>query len=225
MGFEIGFLFALFSTVGRRVAFAAAFAFHLATYVLLGISFGSLLYCYLGLLDFAGWLRRFGLSAPRQPPGPEASRPALPSRLAYATAIVVLGGNLLFGTLRIGNGWPFACYPRFDVLHTPLYTSYVVEGDTRSGERVRLHDGELGGPLGRHFYNIFRATQARVGGLEEIAGREPRWRALCSFVWRHDPRLRDADDVRFVLEDIDVSANGGRGQVIGRRAMFACAPP
>lgn len=236
IGFELGFLFALFSRWGRVAALGGAFVFHAATFVFLGISFGSLLYCYVGLLDVAGALRPrrdaeeaqglLGVSPePRAPSGTPGTRPRRPSLPAYAVAVVVLGGNLLFGVLRIGDGWPFACYPRFDVLQTSLFTSYVIEGETASGTPLRLHDGELGGPLGRHFYNIFRATQARVGGVEQADGREPRWRALCTFAWGHDPRLRGARTLRFVLEDVDVAADRGRGRVVDRRLLFPCTPP
>lgn len=218
--FEIGFVFAIFSRLGRKLAIGAAFAFHTVASALLGISFGTLLYCYVGLADVAGWLRRMG--ALTAGPTSAASNTAFPSRVAYATATLVIGGNLLFGALRIGDGWPFACYPRFDVLQSSLFTSYVLEGETTSGTRVRLQDAELGGAFGPHFYNLFRANQARGGGLEDVDGREPRWRALCTFAWSHDPRLRGAHDVRFVLEDIDVAADAGRGRVLGRRVVFTC---
>jgi hypothetical protein len=223
VAFELGFVFLVVSSrAGRIVALVAAFAFHIGTFFLLGISFGHLLYCYLGLIDVAGLARRFGL-ARAEANRPEPSRVALPMR---ATALVVIGGVALFGALRVGNGWPFACYPRFDVRHTPRVTSYVVEGRGPSGERLRLHDGELGGPLlGRHFYNLLRANQARVAGLEDADGREPRWRAACTFLWGHHPALRDATAVRFLLDDVDVSADGGHGRILRERELFACAPP
>jgi hypothetical protein len=222
--FEIGFVFALLWPLSRRIVFALAFVFHLAIRAFLGISFGHLLFCYVGLLDVSvvvDWLRRRSV-----PSSAEPSTPLLrPSAIAVAVVVLVLGGNTIFGALRIGDGWPFACYPRFDVLQTLRFSSYVIEGETSAGEPIRLHDAEIGGRFGKHFYNVFRANQARVGGLENADGRETRWRALCTFVWGHDPRLHDARELRFVLEDVDVAADGGRGKVLADRVQFACAPP
>jgi hypothetical protein len=191
---------------------------------MLGISFGHLLYCYCALFDWAGWWRRLGGPMPLEP-GAGASMSG-PSVLQYAVAVAVIGGNLAFGALRIGNGWPFACYPRFDVLHTPMATSYVVTATTSDGRAVRLHDAELGGPqLGRHFYNLFRANQARVSGLDDVDGRLRRWQLLCTFVWAHHPAMKNARDVTFLLDDLDLSAGPGHPRRLGERSRVACDRP
>jgi hypothetical protein len=219
IAFELGFL--LLVVLNRRaIALVAACVFHVGTYLALGISFGHLLYCYLGLLDWAGLRRRLGTNPIASTPAPSSG---MPSALQLSVAIVAIGGNLVFGVLRIGNGWPLACYPRFDVLHTALVTSYVVTGVAADGHRVRLHDAQLGGPqLGRHFYNLFRANQARAGGLESVEGRLQRWQQLCSFVWATHPQLRDAGDVRFLLDDLDLSSGPDEPRRLGERALFAC---
>ena len=218
--FELGFIVLLFVARGRAVALVGAFAFHLGTYWTLGISFGHLLYTYLAFVDWAGIWRRI-----RREPSP-ARENAMPSPWQVAVVVAVIGANLGFGLSRVGNGWPFACYPRFDVIHTPLLTSYVIAGRTEQGEVVRLHDGELGGPvLGRHFYNVFRANQARVAGLESIDGRLPRWQGLSTYMLNHDPRLSRLSSARFILDDLDVSAGPGRPRRLGERVILECDRP
>jgi hypothetical protein len=150
----------------------------------------------------------------------------VPSFWQIAVVVAVIGANLGVGLWKVGNGWPFACYPRFDVIHTPLVTSYVIQGRTQEREVVRLHDGELGGPvLGRHFYNVFRANQSRVAGLESIDGRLPRWQALCTYMLAHDPRLSRVGTARFILDDLDVSAGPDRPRRLGERVILECVRP
>ncbi len=218
--FELSFLaLVVTSRLGRVAALVMAFVFHLGVYLLLGISFAHLLYCYLAFIDVGGlWRRLTGVATPAPDPG---ARVGLASGTVAASVAL---GVFAFGAAHLGNGWPFAGYPRFDTLHTPLLTSYVLEGRRRDGSVVRLHDAGLGvPPLGRHLFNILRANQNRVPGLEEPGGREPRWRAACTFFWRQDPRLHGATSVRFILEDLDLTEPTPRR--LRERALFECAPP
>jgi hypothetical protein len=221
VAFELSFLaLVVTSRLGRALALAMAFVFHLGVYLLLGISFAHLLYCYFAFIDVAA-LRRLATGAATPLTPARDTRVPLASRIV--AALVVLGVGA-FGAARIGNGWPFAGYPRFDTLHTPLLTSYVLEARQADGRVVRLHDGELGGPpLGRHLFNILRANQNRVPGLEEADGREARWRAACTFFWAENRRLQGATGVRFILEDLDLSEATPRR--LRERVLFECAPP
>jgi hypothetical protein len=66
---------------------------------------------------------------------------------------------------------------------------------------------------------------SRVGGLERVEGRLSRWQTLCAFVWANHPPMRDARDVRFLLDDLDLSSGPDAPRRLGERALFACQHP
>jgi hypothetical protein len=220
--FELGFLFAILSRHGRLVAALAGVAFHNSTRVFAGIGFDELLLCYPFLIDVDGWARWFGRRIGYAVEA-EARSAAQPSALLVAVAAFLILGTAAFGVLRIGGGWPLACAPRFDVVHSPLYTSYVVSGMRPDGTQIHVRDGGLGGPIfGRRLREFFRGRQYHVPGTEQPDGRLRRWQVLCAVVWNHHPSFVDATDVRFSLVDVDLSSGGAKPRVLGERELFHC---
>jgi hypothetical protein len=227
--FELGFLFAIWFPKGRLPAALAGVGFHNSTRVFAGIGFDELLLCYPMLFDVAGWARwlgnRLGYAAGANGDTAEAGTRtgAQPSAPLIAMAAFLILGNAAFGLLRIGSGWPLSCAPRFDVVHSPLYTSYVVSGVRPDGTRVHVRDAGLGGPVyGRRLREIFRGRQYHVAGTEQPEGRLRRWQILCAVVWNHHPSLMDATDVHFSLVDVDLSNGSEKPRVIGQRVLFQC---
>jgi hypothetical protein len=227
--FELGFLFAILSPTGRLVAALAGVAFHNFTRVFAGIGFDELLLCYPFLVDVDGWARWLGrrlgwVVAASHHTGETADRSrAQPSAPLVAMAAFLILGTAAFGLLRIGGGWPFACAPRFEVVHSPLYTSYVVSGVRPDGTQIHVRDGGLGGPIfGRRLRELFRARQYHLPGTEQPGERLRRWHVLCAVVWNHHPSFVDATDVRFSLVDVDLSRGSANPRVIGERESFHC---
>jgi hypothetical protein len=226
--FEMGFLFAILSRKGRVAAALAGVGFHNFTRVFAGIGFDELLLCYPFLIDVEGWARwlrrRVGHGVPaRHETAADARSDTPPSAALVATAAALMLGTAAFGMLRIGAGWPVACAPRFDVVQSPLFTSYVVSGVLPDGTQIHVRDGGLGGPtLGRRLREIFRGRQYHVPGTEQPDGRIRRWQILCAVVWNHHPSFVDATDVRFSLVDVDLSSGSAHPRVIGERELFHC---
>jgi hypothetical protein len=225
--FELGFIFAVQSRAGRFLAALAGLGFHNFTRVFAGIGFDDLLVCYPFLIDVeacARWFRRRiggvpSSSATIEPP--RGTDPPSPVLVAVAAALVL--GTVTFGALRIGAAWPVSCAPRFDVVHSPLFSSYVMSGVLPDGTPIHGRDGGLGGrELGTRMREIFRARQYHSPGTEEPDGRVRRWQVLCAFVWNHHPRLADATDVRFSLVDVDLSEGSSRPRLLGERQLFRC---
>ena len=218
----MGFIFAVTSRAGRVVAAFAGIGFHNFTRIFAGIGFDELMLCYPLLLDVdAGvrWLR----ARLRMPTAPALVRATPPSPPLVTVAAALMLGTALFGALRIGGAWAVACAPRFDTVHTPLYTSYVVSGRRPDGTMVHVRDGGLGGPaIGRRLRDLFRARQFHASGLEQPDGRERRWQVLCAFVWNHHPSLVDATDVRFTLVDVDLTDGSAQPRVLAQHELFRC---
>jgi hypothetical protein len=227
--FEVGFVFAVLTTTGRLVAAAAGVMFHNFTRVFLGIGFDELLLCYPFLVDVDGWARwlgrRLGWTGTTRDhaDGAGDGRRMQPSTLLVVTAAFFVLGNATFGLLRIGRAWPVAAAPRFDVVHSSLFTSYVVSGVGRDGTGIHVRDGGLGGPVfGRRLRDFFRARQFHAPGLEDPGDRLRRWQVLCAVVWNHHPGLADATDVRFSLVDVDLAQGAEHPRVLGTRELFRC---
>ncbi|MGH7895247.1 MAG: hypothetical protein ACREQL_11310 [Candidatus Binatia bacterium] len=226
--FEVGFVFAVLTSTGRLAAAFAGVVFHNFTRVFVGIGFDELLLCYPLLVDVDGWARWLGRRLGRIGPARDGvegtdGRRMPPSTPLVAMATFLILGNTTFGLLRIGNGWPLTCAPRFDVVHSALYTSYVVSGVRPDGTEIHVRDGGLGGPVfGRRLRHVFRARQSNPPGLEEPGDRLVRWHILCAVVWNHHPRLADASDVRFSLVDVDLAHGADHPRVLAERELFHC---
>ena len=101
----------------RLFAVAAALVFHQLTAQLMGLRFPALWWCYVAFVDWdrlVAWWRRDDADAreavPR--PVPASARRTVPTTAAVGAILVA--GVATFGTLGISDGWPFACYPKFD---------------------------------------------------------------------------------------------------------------
>lgn len=93
----------------RPVAAVGAFLFHQATAAFMGLRFPSLWWCYPVLFDWSALAVRFGA----EPPSPGVARsPVAP--LVMSAALLL--GAVSFGAAGESDGWPFACYPKFDRL-------------------------------------------------------------------------------------------------------------
>jgi hypothetical protein len=226
--FELGFVFAVLTPTGRLVAAGAGVLFHNFTRIFLGIGFDDLLLCYPFLVDVDGWSRRLGRRFGIAPvpvvsteEGPR-SRP-LPSPAVIVLAATLILGNATLGLLGIDRAWPLACAPRFAVVHTPRFTSFVVSGVRPDGSEIHVRDGGLGGPVfGRRLRDLFRARQGLPPGLDEPGDRLARWHVLCAVVWNRHPAFADASAVRFSLVDVDLSRGADEPRVLEVRELFRC---
>ena len=220
---EIGFLPAIFSRAGRVVAPMAAVLFHLGTRTAIGIGFENLWYGYAMFLPVGSLVRRWSSStrAPAESGGDDRPPP-----LAVAAAVVLIAGNVAFGLARIDDGFPWTCFPTFENVHTSIMTSFVVEGTLRDGRVVTRSDARLGEPgMGTIVLHALRGSQRHHPSAEGVEGREARWRAMCTFIWQHNPALRDARELSFFLQDVDVARRSGTEMLLERRHSFECDAP
>jgi hypothetical protein len=229
LAFEMGFVVVMiFVPHGRLIALVSAVAFHVATKFLISIGFENLWYTYLAFVDVAAitrWLQaRLGLSLVAVSSGARSSGHSL--RALVVATVVLVGGNVAFGAARVMNGWPFVCFPNFAVLQTPLFTGFAVLAQSATGEPIYLHDTQLGrAAFNRELYNVLRSEEEHQPGLQGAEGRESRFGAVCTYLMGHEPALRGATDVRFALEDRDLSPQRGDDTLIERRVLFRCVPP
>ena len=109
--FELGFIALIWTRTGRLWAALLGTLFHLSVLFLMGVSFVSLLLCYVVLIDWDG------LTRARRPAEPAADS-GVPIRHSWVAAAVV--GALLSvaaivqGARHAVDAWPFGCYPTFD---------------------------------------------------------------------------------------------------------------
>lgn len=108
LAFELGFVFLVFTRL-RPVAVVCGLSFHLGTYLLLDISFTSLVISYVA---FVPWHRSFG-AVPTGSAEHVGRVPQHPDRLTVGIAGVLVAGVLVFGATETVDGWPFAAYPTF----------------------------------------------------------------------------------------------------------------
>lgn len=160
--FELSFGALVLFRRTRYWAVVAAFAFHMATAYFMGLRFSALWLCYVAFIDVSDLLGR-------TPDDVDESR--VP-RGVVAVAAVLLAGNLTLGALGVSDGWPFACYPKFD---------RVLVGTTLPALEVEL---------------VREDGSTRVVDVRELNpdGATPRWWALTwSLIGAHESARASAE--------------------------------
>jgi hypothetical protein len=193
--FELGFLALIWFPRGRVIAALGGLAFHLGTQWLMGITFLSLLACYVVLLPW----ERISRSRSPQPLVSERSRAA--KRRVTLPAIV--GATLVMITFVQGargavQAWPFGCYPTFDRMLGDTIGDLRIEAVRADGSTTVIPDGPSTRGGSRSSQGWARAWQlaGMYGTPPDRARLRAYWQSL-----RREPRAaaaaRDAVRLRF----------------------------
>jgi hypothetical protein len=116
--FELGFLFCIF-TRAWAVAVIAGAAFHLGTYIVLSISFSTLLIAYVVFIPWARSLEPLK--------SVDVEERSSPSKALMGVTGVVVAGIAVFGAMHVVEGWPFAAYPTFASRFSATISSLTFE--------------------------------------------------------------------------------------------------
>jgi hypothetical protein len=135
--FELSFIILIWSRRGRMLAALCGVLFHLGTQWIMGITFISLIACYVMLLDWEAIARVCGRAAP-----------AIDTRapLRRALPAVLLGLPLLSlvfvqGARGAVQAWPFGCYPTFDRIVDDYIADLRIEVVREDGTALAIPDG------------------------------------------------------------------------------------
>lgn len=168
----------------RVPAAIAAFLFHQATAAFMGLRFPSLWWCYPVFVDGERLATRLELLPPSPVTAPSTRSPWPP----LVMAAVLLTGAVGFGAAGESDGWPFACYPKFDrvvgdtlpALEVELvYPDHALVVPTRAMfpyGRTQRYWALTWSLLGAH--RSERATEARFAAFWRDAEHRPGVRAL-----------------------------------------------
>lgn len=209
---ELSFPVLVISRRTRWVAALAAFAFHQATAWLMGLRFPSLWWCYTVFFDWRPLADRLGLS-----PRDEGRR-----RLALAPAVVgcaLLAGAVGFGAAGESDGWPFACYPKFDRVAGETLPALEVALVYR--DRAALVPTRAMFPYGRT-QRYWALTWSLVGAHRSERATAERFRAFWGEVSRRPgvrARLPGATAVRFYRATISTLPERRSAPPLARRLL------
>jgi uncharacterized membrane protein len=205
--FELSFVVLIWSRRGRLFAAVCGVLFHVGTQWIMGITFISLIACYVMLLDWEAIARLFG----RAPP-PIVVRQAADDQLRRAAPAGLLGLMLIAvvavqGARGAVQAWPFGCYPTFDRVVGDSIADLRIEVVRSDGTTVAIPDGPSTGGHRRAPQDWARA-----------------WRLAGFYGDRVDPALLGRY-VEHVLRDphaADVAAGAARARVYA--AMYSVLP-
>jgi hypothetical protein len=130
--FELGFIVLIWFPRGRIAAALGGLAFHVGTQWLMGITFVSLLACYVVLLPW----ERIARSRSPQPRAAERST-TLPA-IVGATLIAI---TCVQGARGATQAWPFGCYPTFDRMLGDTIGDLRIEAVRADGSTTVIPDG------------------------------------------------------------------------------------
>jgi hypothetical protein len=180
--FELSFIALIWTRRGRLWAAAGGVAFHLASQWLMGISFISLMLCYVVLLDWDAIARASGA-----PPPTAAS-----TRSTWAAALlgsVLIVSSATQGARAATQAWPIGCYPTFDRVLGDAIADLRIEVVRADGSTLAVPDGPSSAGAPRSPQDWGRAWQ-----LAGFYGQPPDATALRAY-WQHlqhDPRAAAA---------------------------------
>lgn len=136
---------------------------------------------------------------------------------AIVVATVLLGGNVVFGVGGVSDGWPFACYPKFDralaTTRLPALEVEVVSADG-VGEVVPVRAMSAGGATQRWW----ALTWSLLGAHERARADPRRFRAFWNEMARRPEvarRAQGATAVRFYRATVSTVPEE-RGETLAR---------
>ncbi len=139
--FELSFVALVWTRRGRLMAAACGVLFHLGTQWVMGITFLSLIACYVVLLDWEAIARALGRAAPNAGDSPERShdlRRAAPALLFGLTLVAI---TTVQGARGAVQAWPLGCYPTFDRMVGDTIADLRIEAVREDGTAVAIPDG------------------------------------------------------------------------------------
>jgi hypothetical protein len=131
--FELSFIALIWSRRGRMIAAFAGVLFHLGTQWIMGITFISLIACYVILLDWQAIAPAFVRAG-----SANVTRRALPSALLGLLLITIV---FVQGARGAVQAWPFGCYPTFDRIVDDYIADLRIEAVREDGTAVAIPDG------------------------------------------------------------------------------------
>jgi hypothetical protein len=190
VSFELAFIVLIWFPRGRIVAALGGLAFHLGTQWLMGITFLSLVVCYVVLLPWERFVRPDALQ-----PTP-AARHRLWPPVAVGAALIVI--TSIQGARAAVQAWPFGCYPTFDRVVGDTIGDLRIEAVRADGTTVVVPDGPstFGGPRSPQDWARAWQLAGMYGAAPEASRLRAYWQSL-----RHKPlaaaAAHDAVQLRF----------------------------
>jgi predicted DCC family thiol-disulfide oxidoreductase YuxK len=127
-----------------------------------------------------------------EPSGSLRPRDGFPGAIVVVGTLLVLV-NLAFGALKIGNAWPFACYPTFHWIATPEVASIEVDV-ARSSDEVPISLESLSAKLDS---DVLRGLIGNLLHVEDPTERALRLRSFWALCEQLEPGLADVNRVLF----------------------------
>ena len=138
------------------------------------------------------WVPRKGTSTAATPTAPAAPSGA---RAVLWVGALLLAANLSMGARRIQEGWPIACYPRFDGLTPDHYETLQIHVVAVDGSERTLLPSDYRDLFGNRWSLMMR----RIVNNRDTEQRRAQLRSVWRVVVERDPSLAQAAALRFSM--------------------------
>ena len=119
-------------------------------------------------------------------------------RVLVFVAVVLIAGNVIFGSLGIGSGWPFACYPTFSEIAGDRFRTIDCQIIYADGTEKIVRVQSL-----KAFTGAYRIVglMTKIFNIKDEPERNRKFLALWDVLAMSDPDLKRAQTVRFYFLD------------------------
>jgi len=155
--------------------------------------------------------------APALQTGEDRDSPQLRSCAVTMVGAFLLFGNVLAGIGQVGFSWPLACYPTFAGIAGPETDLVEISVLTAAGQTIPLNGQTLGQTLD---VTRFWGLMGQVLSAETDTQRRIRLKALWQLWEQNDPRLQQADSLRFYRVTLSTIPEQWRANPVHRELVL-----
>jgi len=219
--FELGFIFLIFFSKTRWLAFLGGLGFHNANNLFLHIAFWPLQMCYVMFVDWYKLAKSTAKLLSRkliEVSEAEQEKPPKPTLwLIHTSSIFLCAGIIVTGAFQI-HSWPFAC--------SPFTARYGAAPSFRLEAIVELNNGKLLEVPEKSLRGAIHASAFADILFNIYHGVEQKWlerklKGLYQQMAINDPRLAEAHSVSFILVVLEVPDNFPPLKVVERRQLLS----
>jgi hypothetical protein len=133
-------------------------------------------------------------------------------------AAILFAGNVYMGFRGTSNGWPFACFPRFDAMPDSEVNELKIEAFDANGKSLKVPRPQ----------SVFGASQWHSVWYRAFSKKTENGDVILTAIWNclaeRDPSLTAAQSVKYIIEKYDTDPDTVSKEPLASEVVFEFRP-